>query len=843
MEPSNIGWYRSSEARRLDPTDYLDPGLPLYRFCDLMEELDLDFPRGKADKKRYWTRALAVWLTLNAYLLDDGLASSLMHVLSFEQNKSLRILREWWSAQYQQPELALASLLELIDRCDEITSPVNGKSGNGLLHEVLTSLQLARWPNGDIQYRQSERWTRTMSSNYAEAMQMLFEHEFHWISEQQRDLPASRMSLAGSRHEAMQWAYCQQAAMAIFKCALTTRTDVPDALRLKYLTTKAPSRAQPNLCPTPLGEGPEIQACGWLNNIKIRNKIFLPWYLWDRKAHMTVETSELEDFVDFTAISHTWGRWTKKSRWRKRMVKTKVAGVPWRVPENERFDVRGLPDRLDKLKCQTRYIWIDLFCIPQHGGPIMRTEIARQADIFKAAKYAVAWLNDVESLDCLTSAVQFMQLSLIDFVPSSCEQALLDALLDAEWEALHGRTTGLLLPQIGDFDSFYARPNAWFTSLWTLQELCLRPDMWLCTVNWDMAGIGDNQPLTIMAIVVTWNKFWHKTRGGVKPAELADSEPWDDRWSWENHRNEPTRSHIALAEISQWARITGLTHLTDLTPSYLLALGDVRACTSRRAEAIMSAIGATKWYSEVPESLHDDNLVLGRYPLAFIRELQSKDPVNFFASIAKFDDAVSNPLGLNITIATNPANRRVTTGPIEFHHIWARPRGSMLPLSEHGANYTGLLPSLYSDMDCHACVRDWVIRTDGRVVIKSACIVASSNRPLKEGRAVISALLGQFESDQIPTVTGEIAALDSSSQTNVDLEAWVHTRSFEVHAVSVGHKTFEYNAGKRSGSRTMHVGVIIARFSENLYVRLGNWSGNTKNSPPPEVNATEWLVA
>jgi hypothetical protein len=840
----SVWWYRIQKQSGQDVSRFLNPEAPLHLALDWLYEGPEYSPQGSY-KNSVWNRALAYWLDFNILLLDESKAHELLPYLSFEQYHSLRILREWWRAQYQRSSASLAYILELTGKCDEITHEATDSSGDNLLHKALMSLQLIRWPEGDIQCYESNSIDARTVLNYNKTMQNLFKLEFCWMGREASEDPYTRMTRGVMRHEAMQWAWCQQAAMAVFESALASSSSAWRDLCLKYSTQKAMDPSVSNLMPiTPIAHGPQIEACGWLNKSKIPEKIFLPWYLWDRHTHQTIETAELDDFVDYTAISHTWGRWTLKGRWRQKTKFVKVAGVPWKVPRNERFDVLKLGERLDGLACQTRYVWIDLFCIPQNGGPIMREEIARQADIFRNAKYAVAWLNDVDSFDCLNAALKFMLLTLIDFAPSSREQEFKDKLLDDEWNMLAHNSIGLLAPIEGNFKfaQVSVRPNVWFTSLWTLQEVCLRPDMWLSTSHWQMAAISQSQPITIMGMVVIWNTFFHKTHPGDRPS--TGSEGWNARWDFTNHSSELMRSHPALVEFYAWARTSGFMHLTDLTPSYLLALGDTRNCTSRRAEAIMSAIGATKWYSDMPEQLHEQSLVLGKYPMAFIRELQSKDPINFFASIAKFDNAAAHPAGFNERIGLDPANRRIKTGPLEFRNIVGKPRGSMLPFSEHGANFAGLLPAAFNNFDCHDSVKDWIIRADGRVLIESACIVASSSVPLTNDRSIIHAQLGEFDSDVVPNVDGELHGLAKESK-NIDLEAWVHSRSFEVHAVAVGHRlyTHHYKSGKKHVTHAMYVGVIIARWNDELYVRLGTWNGHVKNQPMPAATTLNWVVA
>jgi len=45
-----------------------------------------------------------------------------------------------------------------------------------------------------------------------------------------------------------------------------------------------------------------------------------------------------------------------------------------------------------------RYIWIDIFCIPQECPSAKAREIARQAQIFRRAKGGIAWLHQTAAV-------------------------------------------------------------------------------------------------------------------------------------------------------------------------------------------------------------------------------------------------------------------------------------------------------------------------------------------------------------------------------------------------------------------------------------------------------------
>ena len=85
-----------------------------------------------------------------------------------------------------------------------------------------------------------------------------------------------------------------------------------------------------------------------------------PYYLWDRIERRTVIAHRSES-PHYIVITHTWGRWRKIP-----FSDVPVPGVLWPVPENTLFNVISLPSLLARVPFAARYIWFDLFCIPQN---------------------------------------------------------------------------------------------------------------------------------------------------------------------------------------------------------------------------------------------------------------------------------------------------------------------------------------------------------------------------------------------------------------------------------------------------------------------------------------------
>ena len=254
----------------------------------------------------------------------------------------------------------------------------------------------------------------------------------------------------------------------------------------------------------------------------------MPFYLWDRKQRRTVVVHELASRPRFICISHTWGRWESGGSIR-------LEGVPWRLPYNSRFDVRDLPSMFDKADMPTNYVWFDLVCIPQGDSDPDRQskEIAKQADIFVNAVGCVAWLNDVKSWNKVLSAPNWLGLAFLrsgsglafpdsdkyiqmvedeandasdlfqkmNFIPKGQSMAYpTSEIVPSSTEgkkSFHFRyccsrtieecETGRRLCKmqtrtgsIYDFAALFGFPD-WISSLWTLQEACLSPNMSLAS--------------------------------------------------------------------------------------------------------------------------------------------------------------------------------------------------------------------------------------------------------------------------------------------------------------------------------------------------------------------------
>lgn len=431
-----------------------------------------------------------------------------------------------------------------------------------------------------------------------------------------------------------------------------------------------------------------IGGCQWLTTAPNRSKGY-PRYLWDIQKQRTVEVAAYQNCPDYVAVSHTWGRW-RLDQWKK------VPGVPWSIPCNSVFDVSELPKLFSNISLPVKHLWFDLVCIPQSDEDmsfrdIARSEIARQAAIFGSARYTMVWLNHITDWQQLQRTIMWLGL---EYLMLQAEDSFPKVVPYSAYTKLPGRESILAVkatsktpdsikwPQHASSTAEETwEPCGWFTSLWTLQETCMRPRMWLCDRNWEIFSIG-NRPVALDDIVALTSNIEARF-----PAEDFAAQP-----------REVLGLHSTVAG-------AGLTQLLQMSRLGILMAGTRKYCRHHRAEAIMSAIGCTEWYEQRKDEAYTGNT----YPLSFILEChRSIGPALFSVS-------------------------DVTVLPKEIHL-----------LDKHGRcrdvkSSATLMPFVKVGHDClswvkestqlatrdHPSVASWTISEEGHVWIKQAGLMAS----------------------------------------------------------------------------------------------------------------------
>ncbi|KAJ4152250.1 hypothetical protein NW754_004045 [Fusarium falciforme] len=661
---------------------------------------------GVVAEKRGYRRALAIWSAIRAEANCKDTQSAFVKSLTKPQQQILACLLEWWNGE-TDPSRDVEIFITAIN--EHTCSP----KGEDKLD--LSDIALAR----DRPY------------GYHAKLAQAFASEFY-------DYPQGRpVPVHARRNNAGLIAACQRVSHLTAKTQSFPRS--PSSL-LNVLSPAASHGRVPDAI---------LEPCSWLADSK---KHGLPYYLWDIKAQRTVAVKDFPEAPAYTIISHTWGRWRVPST--QPNAEVAIPGVPWLVPRNTRFDIEALPDvlasRAAVFAC-TNFIWFDLFCIPQDRSAIAIAEIARQAAIFGAAERAVCWLNTIEDWRGLRASVQW--LTLVYYSHSQREgevKAKIDREISDLSEALKEPTE--LFGAFTQHDpeneaiAFGGNPCGWFTSLWTLQEVCLRPDMILLNKSWEPFRLFDDEtalqvPLdTILALL-----------------KYVNQHIWDDTISL---------YPPAVTELQALVEATSLANILESDPLSILVVADHRRCERRRAEAIMSVVGATDWYLATPPELHEQNLILGRYPIEFLQEVRQREGARFFASlygivccfwdIFRAEGRDDHQLGQTRIIdpseivadevsTPNTNDERdwedeEARGPEEME-VNLRVAGTMLPFDprQSQSKFIG-----DTSGDGHSTIVTWTLDNNGAVLMHKVAIVASTDPGLDEGtdQALIAHVMG-----------------------------------------------------------------------------------------------------
>ena len=461
----------------------------------------------------------------------------------------------------------------------------------------------------------------------------------------------------------------------------------------------------------------------------------------------------------------------------------RVQGVPWPVPSNTVFDVEDLPSILSMVPFNTCFVWFDLVCIPQDGSELQTTEISRQAAIFKSAKWATIWFNRLHDFSGLRAALAWASYLYL----SDCK---LDG-VDEQWSVSRpelaekaGQTTGLAsfidgedgpnpdrphFRSIGHSPVKYMVPDGWFSSLWTLQEACLRPDLYLCSKSWEVFAAGGSSPF---AVQLDHTLALIKTVHTIRNEDL------------------PT----AVYELVSIVGKTLFIKLLWMTPIDLLTLGHKRYCQdANRATAIMSALGTTDWYQEYhrrTQHIKEDDLVRTfieqKYPLEILSEVKDKFGGLFFYSLSQ------SPFSLDHYRFESRCGRL----------SWVKMAATTMPFSrDTQRNFGVVFPPALNGMFSDPAVENWVINNDGSVDINLACIVAACPRQnAMSTRAKVQAVVPRCKCKN-----GDYARAFRSKE--IDLTDWLH--SFRP--------TSEKLAVCLIGYQTQTGGMVLGMLLERVY--------------------------
>lgn len=601
--------------------------------------------------------------------------------LSVSQNVSWTILTHWWSGTYQDSSLSNAAIASL-EAAASSSAPMIYFFGES--------------------YPDAETFAQLRKSVYHSIMFDLFNREFnphHWEP------------------------YVKEIQLTTLRVTRFKATQHATAQRLGYTSYM-------NIKGSSLYEaGPYVgsidKPCPWLRRKSDHKE--MPFFLWDVEERRTVIVNDLRTEPEYYCVSHTWGRWRKEA--------IPIEGVPWLVPQNEKFEVERLPEHLQQIRSRIRFVWIDLFCIPQDGSGKADEEINRQALIFQNASRCIAWINDARQWSGTMKALDWLGISYLH--SSTCpgiydtgtllhslrhEADTTSELFSSQNDPAEVKTrhsAGLLAASgprsvLSNNVETLAEPVSWFSSLWTLQEAMLCPDISFVARDWMPLNDRTGTPVPLdafLGFIDTVESVWRNgmpykvfTEGTIRRYSKysillqADEDFQSDEHQYLKWPNGPRQ----LLDLCLITRMDNL--LESPSPIGLLMVANVRQCTGSRAPAIMSALGTTDWYNSKTKA--DTDLVLNTYPLAFVKEAASKLGASFYESVTR--------------------RQKI---PKWYDLLNRSHKGSMMPFSATNGWYSRILgmpiQHRYTPED-HPAVKTWTIKQDGSVDVKLAGIVAST---------------------------------------------------------------------------------------------------------------------
>lgn len=725
-----------AEARgRLDPDDEPDwiPAMKDYRrWQQASREENFAPPNPKYHQYRplwvhldHWTNSGSPMRTL--YPLRAAKANWDKFVRIFQENESFRtslsptqrssyqILHEWMLCNYSMPELLEKMLVFMRNTQDNL-----------------------EWGGSTLASLMKEAFEEGMAdcSLYHFNLIELFIHEFHPYSWEPFEGRKSLIVLQQRRYFASRRAAMQRISWAarVFYQAPGPRERSSEAVRPFYARTSV--HKEPWFMSS--GDDPREH----------------PYFLWDVINQKTVAVQDLPTCPAYTCVSHTWGRWRisaaaavqdpKSSCWLATFPpgtslsvqedasgrwaadhSAYLDGVPWLVPQVTLYDVHELPSMLQLLGCD--YVWFDLFCIPQDGSQLAQIEISRQSTIFRRAQKCVAWLHDVESWEGVSRALDWMGLKYLAASSKGDLFGISEEILRHAAE-LADSHIGLVANTESEREK---NVGSWFSSLWTLQEAAMRPDMHLYSRHWQRLEDRQSVPITLEALVIITDRG---TSFDIIQHPKPET-PFSQHLEYLIEVTKPSRSPapmprgpLSLSTFGRYSNSNGLSVCIEMRdPAALFACSTGRACTSSRAPGIMSALEVTDWYKKRVtrnggREGEDNTLVLGVFPIDFIREAFSKYGVRFLQGMSARVSWLSlHDIAANGTSVPRP-----------------QARGSALPFSslqQHEYAYSAgqvgsrhFTPSadILLDPTPHAAVWWWDFLRDGSMVMPKAGILGSS---------------------------------------------------------------------------------------------------------------------
>ncbi|KAF5228097.1 hypothetical protein FAUST_11317, partial [Fusarium austroamericanum] len=294
--------------------------------------------------------------------------------------------------------------------------------------------------------------------------------------------------------------------------------------------------------------------------------------IWpDRLLHVPTMTSHKggcrdgQRFYDntpnprYNVLSYTWGFYRDDDG---NSPAITIHGLPWKVPRIKQDHFTA--DQFHKaiklaaegvMKAPCDWLWVDIACIPQEDRAkdkgtdkekdrhykneekkrldeelrrLSAQEVGRQVAIFSRAEESFVWLTGLtkEYLEENGSKIRVQALeNYISYLGSEVFDMGVNSSIEAAWVFLRGFAN-----EANSFSRWITcfLNHRWCLSLWTLQEMVLRPDAWLLLDNGlldiesDQARPRDDESVRFPAQIM---RDFFRTKGMTSNESVSDQ--WD----------------------------------------------------------------------------------------------------------------------------------------------------------------------------------------------------------------------------------------------------------------------------------------------------------------------------
>ncbi|KAI5920638.1 hypothetical protein F4810DRAFT_407065 [Camillea tinctor] len=179
-------------------------------------------------------------------------------------------------------------------------------------------------------------------------------------------------------------------------------------------------------------------------------------------------------------------------------------------------------------------------------------------------------------------------------------------------------------------------PSVWFSSLWTLQEALLCPNMMLYSRDWSTLEDGTGKPITLINLMTIFHLAF--SGDGIFALKGHAMNPLCNTQEPESGltvKNTPA----GVQQLSEFADMTRFGNpLLSSSPVSTIFNANIRRCTGNRALAIMSAIDVTDWYVQLlwekgPHEKLEKDLIYWTDPLSFLQEAFRKSGAAFVETV------------------------------------------------------------------------------------------------------------------------------------------------------------------------------------------------------------------